>query len=180
LYGNYYVINNYAYFNGYFSAVQDASLFNVLHAGLEKKFTLTRFINWYTTLDLQQTTPNAPVHVPLLLSRNRIAFEGNFYKNLFLSTGIEVRYYSPYKADSYAPLIGQFFVQDDQTISNRPDINAFLNFRIKSFKAFLRFENLNSLNPNDGYKFTQRNFSAPYYPSRGLWFRMGIWWNFVN
>jgi hypothetical protein len=180
LYGNYYVINNYTYFNGFFSAVQDATLFNLLHVGLEKSFKLTRFINWYTSVDLQQTTPGAPVHVPLFLTRNRLAFEGNFYKNLFLSTGIEVRYYSPYKADAYSPLIGQFYVQEDQTIANRPDVNVFMNFRIKSFKAFVRIENVNTINPQDGFGFTQRNFSAPFYPSRALWFRFGVWWSFVN
>lgn len=180
LYGNYYAITNYAYFNNYFSVQQESSLFNLLHLGLEKKFKLTRYINWYTSVDLQQTTPNAPVHVPLLLTRNRLAFEGNFYKNLYLSTGLEVRYYTPYKADGYSPLTGQFFLQDDQTISNRPDVNAFLNFRIKSFKAFLRFENINSFSLKNGFSFTERNFGAPYYPSRALWFRLGIWWNFVN
>ena len=180
LYGNYYVITNYVYFNNYFSAVQDASLFNLLHLGLEKKFKLSRHINWYTSLDLQQTTANAPVHVPLLLSRNRLAFEGNFYKNLYLSTGLEVRYYSPYKADSYSPLTGQFFVQNDESISNRPDVNLFLIFRIKSFKAFVRTENLNTINPSEGFKFTARNFTAPYYPARAFWFRLGIWWSFVN
>ncbi|HVX49302.1 MAG TPA: putative porin, partial [Chitinophagaceae bacterium] len=62
---------------------------------------------------------------------------------------------------------------------NRPDINVFFNFRIKSFKAFVRFENVNSIDFSTG-SFTKRNFAAPYYPSRALWFRIGVWWSFVN
>lgn len=178
--GEYYVITNYVYFKNNFTSTQQSALFNLLHVGLEKKFRLSRRFNWYTNVDVQQTAGTSPVHVPLVLTRNRIAFEGNFYTNLFLSMGVEVRYYTAYKADGYSPLTGQFFSQDDQTISNRPDVNVFLNFRIKSFKAFIRFENVNTINPSAGYSFSERNFSAPFYPSRALWFRIGIWWNFVN
>lgn len=178
--GEYYVITNYAYFNSYYVAKQQSSVFNLLHIGFQKKFKLSKFFNWYTNLDVQQVAGTSPVHVPFILSRNRIAFEGNFYKNLFLSTGFEVRYYTAYKADGYSAITGQFYSQDDETISNRPDINFFFNFRIKSFKAFIRFENLNTLDPSNGFGFTNRNFSAPFYSSRALWFRVGIWWNFVN
>jgi len=178
--GEYYVITNYAYFNSYYVAKQQSSLFNLLHIGFQKKFKLSKFFNWYTNLDVQQVAGTSPVHVPLILSRNRIAFEGNFYKNLFLSTGFEVRYYSAYKADGYSAITGQFYSQDAETISNRPDINFFFNFRIKSFKAFVRLENLNTFDPSNGFGFTDRNFSAPFYSSRALWFRIGIWWNFVN
>ncbi len=177
--GEYYVVTNYVYFKNNFTSAQQSALFNLLHLGLEKKFSLARHINWYTNLDVQQVAGASPVHVPLVLTRNRIAFEGNFYTNLFLSAGLEIRYYTAYKADGYAPLVGQFYSQDTQTISARPDVNVFLNFRIKSFKAFIRFENVNTLNFSTG-AFNERNLTAPNYPSRGLWFRIGIWWNFVN
>jgi len=178
--GEYYVITNYPYFTGDFISKQQSALFNLLHIGAEKKFRLNKYFNWYTSLDVQQVAGASPVHVPLILSRNRIAFEGNFYKNLFLSTGLEIRYYTAYKADGYGGITGQFYSQDAQTISNRPDVNFFFNFRIKSFKAFLRFENLNTLSLANGFSFTERNYAAPLYPSRALWFRIGIWWSFVN
>ena len=94
--------------------------------------------------------------------------------------GIELRYYTAYKADGYSPLTGQFFSQDDQTISNRPDVNVFLNFRIKSFKGFFRLEHLNTIDFSNGFSFTKYNYAATGYPSRALWFRVGIWWSFVN
>ncbi|MGI8952892.1 MAG: putative porin [Chitinophagaceae bacterium] len=179
--GNYYAVTNYVYFDSFFTSKQQAALFNVLDIGLEKKFALSRHWNWYTEVHLQQTTGNPPVSLPLLLTRNRIAFEGNFFTNLFLSTGIELRYYSPYHPDNYSPLTGQFFYQNNYSVSNRPDVNVYLNFRIKSFKGFVRLENLNSLNQTaSGVAFLNHNFSAPHYPVRSLWFRLGIWWNFVN
>jgi hypothetical protein len=151
-----------------------------LHVGAEKKVKLSKYFNWYIEAHLQQTAGDAPVHVPLFLTRNRIAFEGNFYKNLFLATGIEIRYYSNYKADNYSPFTGEFFYQNGYTTSNRPDINFFFNFRIKSFKCFTRIENLNTLTTQNGFGFTHYNYPVQQYPTQGLWFRLGIWWSFVN
>ncbi|MEN9599494.1 MAG: hypothetical protein RL596_1813 [Bacteroidota bacterium] len=179
--GEYFGVSNYIYFDSFFTAKQEATLFNVLHVALEKKFPITKYWNWYTEIHFQQTTGNPPVNVPTVLTRNRIAFEGNFYTNLFLSTGLEIRYHTPYKADNYSPILGQYFYQNSFTLSNRPDIAAYLHFRIKSFKGFVRLENLNSFNVNSrGVGFTARNFVAEEYANTGLWTRVGIWWNFVN
>lgn len=179
LYGEYYLVSNYTYFDSFFTAKQEGTLFNLLHIGAEKRFSLSRRWNLYTEVHLQQTAGNPPLNVPVVYTRNRIAYEANLYKNLFLATGLEFRYYTPYKADNYSPFTGQFFVQEGYTVSNRPDINAFFNFRIKSFKAFVRAENLNTINTSSG-EFNIHNFNAQHYPSPGFRFRLGIWWTFVN
>jgi len=178
---NYYLVSNYTYFDSMYSFKQEGTLFNILQIGLTKKFKLSRKWNWYTEIYLQQTTGNPPVHIPFLLTRNRLAFEGTFYKNLRLSTGLELRYHSPFKADGYSPLLGQFYFQDRMNISNRPDINAYLNFCIKRFYAFIRLENLNTLASNTGgIGFTKPNVPAPNYAGNGMWLHLGIVWNFVN
>jgi hypothetical protein len=171
--GEYFAVSNYMYFDSFFSAKQEATLFNVLHLNAEKKFRLSKYWNWYTEIHVQQTTGQPPVNIPLLLTRNRIAFEGNFATNLFLSTGVEIRYNTGYKADNYSPFLGQYFVQNTNTIHNRPDINGFVHFRIKSFKGFFRLENLNGLG-------NHYNFVATNYPGTTLWTRFGLWWSFVN
>lgn len=179
--GEYFAVSNFMYFDSFFTARQEATLFNVLHIAAEKKFRLSKYWNWYAEVHIQQATGNPPVNLPVLLMRNRLAFEGNFYTNLFLSTGLEVRYNTGYKMNNYSPMTGQFFYQNSNTISNRPDIHAFLHFRIKSFKGFVRLENLNTLTAGNGsFGFTRRNFAANEYPAPTLWTRVGIWWNFVN
>jgi hypothetical protein len=178
--GEYYLITNYTYFRDLYTATQSSSLFNVLHISAYKKLRVAKNLSWYLEGHFQQTTGNPPVNLPLLLARSRLAFEGNFFKNLFLSTGLEAIYNTPYKADSYSPLTGQFYFQDTNRISNRPDINVYVNFRIKSFKGFLRLEHLNTIDFSNGFSFTKYNYAATGYPSRALWFRIGIWWSFVN
>ncbi len=176
----YFAVNNFMYFEKFISANQESTLFNVLHLNAEKKFRLSKYWNWYTEIHLQQTTGDPPVNIPLLLTRNRFAFEGNFSTNLFLSTGLEIKYNSAYYANNYSPFLGQYFVQKDNAISNRPEINAFLHWRIKSLKGFFRVENLNTLNVSNGFSFNQPNFMSNLYPGTALWLHLGIWWSFVN
>ncbi|MFL9485025.1 putative porin [Chitinophagaceae bacterium LWZ2-11] len=178
--GEYYLMSNYTYSDSFFIVKQQSSLFNVLHLSAEKVFKLAKHFNWYLDLHVQQTAGDAPINIPNVITRSRFAFEGNYYTNLWISTGVEIRYYTNYKADNYSPFTGMFFVQNSYTTSNRPDVNLFLHVRIKGFKLFTRFENLNTLNLKNGFSFNKYNFTSQLYPEQGLWFRLGVWWSFVN
>ncbi len=178
--GNYYLVSNYLYFDSFFTARQAATVFNVLQISLNKQFRLSRKWNWYSEVQLQPLTGQPPVNLPLIFTRNRVAFEGTFYRNLQLSTGLEMIYHTPYERDNYSPFLGQFFVQNGTTFSNRPDIHYFMHFRIRSFQGFFRLENLNSLNIKKGFEFTQLSRLADHYRQLGLWMRFGLWWSFVN
>lgn len=174
------LISNYSYFSGYFTTAQYSKLINLLQISASRKIRLTKKISWYLDATLQQTDGAAPIRVPLLFTRSRFAFEGNYFKNLTISTGIEARYFTAYKANNYAAVVGQFVPQDSLTISNLPDIHAFLHFRIRTFTGFLRFENLNTLYPKNGFSFVNNNFAAPLIPTSGMLIRFGIRWWFVN
>jgi hypothetical protein len=175
-----YFITNYNYFTDYYHTAQDSKLINLLQASASKKIKLTKRINWYTDITVQQVDNSAPIKVPLVFMRNRIAYEGTFYQNLHLSTGIEFRYYTPYKEYNYSPIEGQFMPQDTVTEHNLPDISLFLHFNIKTFNAFIRADNLNTASFKNGFGFTNNNFAAPHYVYPGFLFRVGVQWNFVN
>lgn len=184
--GHYYLLTNYTYYTNYYTIQQYNSLFNVLQIAANKVFAFGKHDQWKWRADvyLQQVIGNGPINVPLIYTRQRFAYEGNLgYRNLTLAAGIEARYHTNYKADNYSPLLGQFFYQNDSTIKYKlPDIAAFINFRIKSFKVFTRIENLNTFRDlgNNNWGFTNNNFAAPNYPYPGLIFRLGIFWGFVN
>jgi hypothetical protein len=178
--GDYYLVSNYLYLKNYYQLQQEGVLFNLLRVSLQKVFHFGKHWNWYTDIYLQQKTGAAELNVPLVFTRNRLAFEGVFYKNLNLSTGVEVRYHTPYDADGYSPVRGQFFFQDSVQINNRPDITAFLNFRIRSFKAFLSVSNLNAISTSPQFGFLKNNLAAPGYPYPGMQIRVGIYWSFIN
>lgn len=174
------LITNLAYFSDYVHMAQSSKVINLLQLFASKKIKLSKKLNWYVDAVVQQVDGSAPIKVPLLFTRNRFAYEGIFYKNLNLSTGLEFRYYTPYEAYNYSPVMGQFTPQDSIVIKNLPDISAFLHFRIKSFTGYLRAENLNTVSLANGFGFINNNFAAPHYATQGLIIRFGIQWNFVN
>lgn len=174
------LIVNHTYFTSYEATNQYNRLINLIELSASKKIQLSKKWFWYIDATLQQTDKAAPVKVPFFYTRNRLAFEGTFFKNLSISSGIEARYFTPYHADNYSPVVAQFFPQDSVLINNLPDITAFLHFRIKSFSAYLRFENLNTASFSNGFGWTHNNFAAPLYPTQEFMIRFGIRWWFVN
>lgn len=170
---NYYIINNYTYFQNYFSSVQSPALFNLLQISFSKHFQLKRF-HWYADISFQQVHGDGRINVPNIWTRHRFTYENKLFNNLNLVTGIEAKYVTSYDADDYSPVTGQFVYQTTQKVKyNAPDLAAFVHFRIKSFSAFIRGENLNTF-------FATNNFAAPYYLYNNFTFRLGIRWWFIN
>jgi len=176
----YKLVQNFQYFgSGYQPLVYDKTL-SYIKGTVSNQLKLSTHWNWYNELSLQLVDPDAPIHLPVIFTRQRLVFEGNFFKNLFLSTGLEMIYHSAFRPDAYMPLTGQFYLQDQFTTNNRPIANVFLNFRIKRFKGFIRMEQLNTLLATSNQLGTRYQFTAPNYPGTGTWLRVGIWWNFIN
>lgn len=180
--GHYYLLTNYTYFSEYYKQQQAEGLFNVLQVSLQKTIKLGKKWNWHADVYFQQVIGDAPVNVPTVFTRNRIAYEGKLgYKNLSIAFGAEVRYHTSYKADGYSPVLGQFYYQDSVSVSNNlPDIAGYVHFRIKGIKIYIRGENLNTARNLDGFGFTNNNLAAAGYPYPGLNIRFGIFWSFVN
>ncbi|MEJ7626760.1 MAG: putative porin [Ferruginibacter sp.] len=174
------LLTNYTYFYNYYQSRQASKLINILQFFASKKIKITKRWNYYADATIQLTDATSPVKVPFLYTRSRFAYEGVFFKNLNLSAGLEIRYYTPYKAYDYSPVVGQFIPQDTVVISNTPDVTAFVHFRIKTFTAFIRTENLNTVSFSNGFQFTNNNYAAPHYPTPGMIIRFGIQWWFIN
>lgn len=173
-------ITNYTYFTNYYKTDQFNGLVNITQFVASTKNKVVGHLNLYSDFTVQQTAGNNPIRVPFFFTRQRLAFEGVFFKNLNLSTGIDVKYNTPYKANNYSPVEGNFFPQDSTTIRNLPELSAYFNFRIKSFTGLVKVENLNTVSFSDGFGFTNNNFAAPNYPTPGYILRIGVQWKFVN
>ncbi len=178
---DYFLISNYLYITEFYKLQQESSLFNIFRISALKTFHFGKYWRLHSELYFQQKTGEAQINLPLIYTRNRFAYEGNFgFRNLDMAIGLELRAHTPYKADNFSPVLQQFFYQNETTITNLPRVDAYANFRIRSFRAFVRFENLNAISTQNGFKFTNNNFAAPFYPNPGLFTRFGIFWSFVN
>ena len=181
---NYYLLNNYPYFQDYYLAAQESNPFNILQVSAEKVVAVGRHWVLRANLILQQRAGNSPVNIPLFVTHDQFGYEGKLgFKNLQIAFGLDMLCFTAHKADGYSPVVGQAFTQTATTIKqNLPDIGGYLNFRIRSFVAYLRVENLNTLQNSKvyGLGFTNNNLVAPDYPYPGLRIRLGIFWSFVN
>jgi hypothetical protein len=183
LQGHYYLLTNYTYITDFYKLQQESTLFNLLQIGAEKTISIGRKWKWHADVYFQQVIGNGPVNVPTVFTRNRIGYEGSLgFKNLSTAFGLEIKYHTPYKADGYSPVLGQFYYQNDSTIRNQvPNITGYVHFRIMSFKFYLRAENLNTGRVLDNkFGFTNNLSEVPGYYYPGLILRFGIFWSFVN
>ncbi len=174
------LISNHPFYSSAYQAAQTSQVINLTQVSLSKKIRLKGKWNLYTDATLQQIDLSAPIRVPLLFLRNRLAYEGQFFKNLNLSAGLETRYFASYKGYGYSPVMGAFTLQDTSFIKNLPDVALFAHFRIKGFSGFIRAENLNTMNFSNGFGWVNNNFAAPNYPTQGFLIRFGVRWWFVN
>jgi hypothetical protein len=171
------IITNYTFFEAANKPIQSGRVINLTEISASKKIKLYKRIFYYADASVQLVDNAAPIKVPLLFTRSRIAYEGSAFKNLRLSTGLEIRYFTPFRANNYSPFGGQFIPQDSFMLKNKPDIAAFAHFRIKGFTGFLRAENLNTLSFSQGGRFVDNNLASYNYPTQGLIIRFGIrWW----
>lgn len=169
---NYFLYTNYTYFQNFTKSAQSSGVFNLLQLIAYKRIDVRSF-TFDGDVAFQQLAGTAPLQLPTVWARLRIAYTARLFKNLNLYTGLEGKYNTPYYADDYSPMIGQFFYQNAEQISNKPDVAAFVHFRIKSLSAYVRGENLNSL-------VWDNNFVAPLYPTNDFGLRVGLRWWFVN
>ena len=169
---NYYLYTNYTYFKSFTESAQNSGVFNLLQLVAYKRFDVRSF-TFDGDVAFQQLAGTAPLQLPTVWARLRVAYTAKLFKNLNLYTGLEGKYNTPYYADDYSPVLGQFFYQNMQQITNKPDVAAFIHFRIKSLSAYVRGENLNTL-------VWDNNYVSSLYPANNFGIRVGLRWWFVN
>lgn len=168
-----YVITNYIYYNELQKPAQDASAFSLTQIWLQKKFKLGILV-LDNELALQQVAGTAPVNVPKLMGRHQLGIETYIFRHaLKIASGVELRYNTPYFADSYSPIFNHFYYQNSYKLSNYPESSIFLNFKIKRFLAYFMVDQINQLyGPN--------TIRAQGYPAPDFNIRFGFNWAMVN
>ena len=148
---------------------------NYLAIKASKEFRVGKFALDNTILYQNVTQDNNVLNVPELVTRNTLYFsEHVFKKAMFLQTGITFNYFTKYFANDYNPLLGEFYVQNQQQIGDFPMLDFFVNAKVKQIRLFLKAEHFNSA--WTGYDF----YAAPNYPYRDFIVRFGVVWNFFK
>ncbi len=185
----YTTINNYSYFTSdpsqelvegaeqaFIKPFQENNSINHLKVKYNKEFRVGRFaLN--NTLMYQNVTQGSPVlNVPQFVTRNTLYFSSNVFKKaMYLQTGVTFKYFTSYNADSYNPLLGEFYVQNAEELGGYPILDFFINARVQQTRIYLKAEHFNS-----GFGATNDFYAAPDYPYRDFVIRFGLVWNFFS
>ena len=154
---------------------------NIMTIGTELDLSLGNHIHWDSELTAARTLGLGPstetISIPAFLINTRLYYKDTTtVGNGTFETGIDVHWKSSYMACGYDPVTQQFYLQDEFIVHSYPIIDLFLNFRIKSFSAFLKFSHCNEfwLAPAPGY------FTTPLYPGQKKAFDIGLNWSFFD
>lgn len=143
-------------------------------AYLGKQFNLWKF-HLRTTIYYQETNNELILPFPELITYNSFYYE-NFMlrKAAYGQIGVDFYYHTGYYANAYSPFLKQFYLQSDKQVGNYPFLDFFINFKIKSVRAFFKVTHFNSGFSGNTY------YLVPHYPQPDRAFRFGIDWRFLD
>ena len=158
------------------SPFQETNTINYLKVRYNKEFKLGDFALNNTVMYQNVSQTNQVLNVPEFVTRNTLYYSTDaFKKAMYLQTGFTFKYFTSYNLNAYNPVLGEFFVQNNEAFGGFPLLDFFINARIQQTRIFLKAEHLNSsfLNPRTYY-------AAPDYPYRDFVIRFGLVWNFFS
>jgi len=170
---NNYLISNYIYYDDKNTVQQEGTAFSVMQVYGRKDIKLRSF--HFNNEVVWQKATEAPINLPDILIRSQLGIITPLFKSaLIVSSGLEARYHTPYKLEGYTPYFNQFTYQNTTQITNVPELTAYFNFKVKTFRAFVLFDQLQQL-------FTTNVINAaPNYPAPNMMFRFGFNWIMIN
>lgn len=169
----YHLLNNHIYYDTSAYAQQSSSGISILQFVVQQNFRFGAFGNENTVAI--QTDNSSFIRVPLVSMKNSFYLEGNVFKRvMFARIGLDFRMNTSYFAETYQPLTGQFHLQDDSNVKLYPALDFFLSFKVQTFKAFMKMENMTGWFTNNAFYLT------PGYPLADPHFKFGVSWRFLD
>ncbi|GEM_PF-669740 len=171
--GQYHLINNYQYYGSDGTPEQTGTAINVGQLMIKKDFKFWKF-HLTNTLILQQTSSSV-LRLPNLLTKQSFYFAGFLIKKaLFTHVGVDFRMNDAFIGDAYFAPTGQFQLQNRQVLSAYPLLDVFVDFKVKEFRFFAKFENLTQT------WYPVIAYQTYLHPERFSAFRFGVSWRFLN
>ena len=166
-------VNNHLYFNRDALPAQASNGIQIVALGATKNFQLGNFHFEHDGV-YQLTSDKDVIPLPTWLLRANWYYKNRLFKVLLMQLGAEVRYFSKYYAPSYMPVIGQFFVQNEQKVGNYPFVDLYANFHLKRARFFVKYSHANFDISEPNY------FLIPNYPANPSMTTFGLSWNFYD
>jgi hypothetical protein len=175
LMGNYYFLKNFAYFSAPDKPQIETKNTNVLVLWLAHRFAIKGF-HLDNDVWFQKVVNSSNLRFPMFVTKHSVYYEHRVFKKvLWFSTGFDLRYNTPFYANAYFPLTGQYYLQNVRQNKFYPVLDFFLNVKIKTVRVALKVDNISS------YFGKQRGYYTAYgYPASDLSFRVTVMWRFFE
>lgn len=171
--GGYHLLNNYIYFDSLSQPVQTGIPISIAQLTAAKDFKFWH-LHLENVITLQQASEDV-IRFPDIYTKHSFYYEGLWFKVLLVRLGTDLRLNNDYFGYYYQPVNGQFQLENNREIEFYPALDAYFSFKVSTFRAFFKWENLTS-SFIDNQFFYQTAFYA--HPRGAL--RFGIKWKFSN
>jgi hypothetical protein len=146
---------------------------NVFSAGAGKTFHLGSF-GLKTDVIYQHATLDSIIYIPEILGYAGLFFEHDLFDHhMRLRVGVDGRYIHQHKSYTFAPATG-FFVLTHETLAKNLMADAYICFKVKRFRAFVRYNNIG------GNLIGNVPWSMVHYPCLPSAVNFGFSWEFYD
>jgi len=148
---------------------------SIWQAAWNSHFSLGNFhlIN-HIVVQLSSNPDSIPL--PLWSSRHSFYYEAPLFKNaIHAQIGIQVTYHSAWYAPVFNPVLGQYQLQNNFSLSTYPVMDLFFSFKLKTARIFFIGEHI-----NQALLFPEGYYASPGYPAGDRTFRFGVNWLLFN
>lgn len=162
--------------NAFVRPKQESNTITFLKVKYNKEFKYKKWALNNTLMYQNVGQDNQVLNVPDFVTRNTLYYSDDVFKKaMYIQTGVTFKYFTSYNMDAYHPLLGEFYIQEQDELGAFPMIDFFINAKVRQTRIYLKAEHINTIWSKD-YNY----YSAPNYPYRDFVIRFGLVWNFFS
>ena len=174
----YFLIADYLYFAAQPGGVdahpvQLSSSINLLKLSVGKSLSW-RDLHFDNYVVYEKTDYQSTLRVPEVYTYSSLYYNSFLFRVMHTSTGINVRYNTPYTAPSYAVGLGQFYNGADVTFTSYPIASVYVKATLKKTNLFIQYDYANQGLFSKGY------YTVNRYPQQDAMLKFGVSWEFFN
>lgn len=177
LFGNYFRVDNYTYFDAAAMPRQSSNSVNISQIGGDATFSYGKF-HLNTRLQFQNVLTNKELlPLPSFIGRANFFFQSKAFKNAAeIQAGLKVYYFSKFATREYFPILNEYILPsaDSFSIGGQPIADVYVNMKVKRMFFFIEGQQIGTvISPNKSYTF-------PHYPVYDFRLNIGILWYLFN
>ncbi len=167
-------INDFVYIDENIKPQQFSGSFQIITARFKKRFKIKQLGSTLILL-YQKSSNESIIRIPNFVGRTSFYYAIPLFKRaLVVNPGIDLTYISSYYGEGYNPAIMQFHIQNKTKLSEQIYADAYISFKIKRARIFIKYQNVAS------HLGTYNYFLVPHYPQQDAVLKFGFSWKFYD